>query len=291
MGTLLLEATVSGALLGLYYAFLASGFSLIFGVTRVLNFAHGELLLLAAYLGYYLWKVFGLSPLLAVGVSVPLLALCGPPLTGFFARVGPRGPGFELRALTLAFGLSILLQNLMLLTFTSNYRLITWTPLQHGIPLGPVVVEWGRLLAGLLAFTSLAVLHGLLTFTETGRLLRAVAQEPTGAALLGIDVRRVERLSFTLGVGLIGFAGPVLGSLHYLTPSAGMSQTVVSLTLTILAGGGRMMTLLGVGILFGIAEGWIVTLIGPSWREAWIFAFLLVLLNLKRRLWPLGVTE
>ncbi len=291
MGALLLEATVSGALLGLYYALLASGFSLIFGVTGVLNFAHGELLLLAAYLGYYLWKALGVSPLLALGVSIPLLALAGPPLAGLFARVGPRGPGFELRALTLAFGLSLLLQNLMLLAFTSNYRLITWTPLQHGIPLGPVVVEWGRLLAGLVALTSLAVLHGLLTFSDTGRALRAVAQEPTGAALLGIHVRRVERLSFTLGAILIGLAGPILGSLQYLTPSAGISQTIVSLTLTMLGGAGRLHGLLWAGVLFGIAEGWIVSLIGPSWREAWIFALLLALLNLKRRLWPLGVTE
>lgn len=291
MGALLLEATVSGALLGLYYALLASGFSLIFGVTRVLNFAHGEFLLLAAYLGYFLWKTFGLSPLLAIGASVPLLALAGPPLTELFARVGPRGPRFELRALTLAFGLSILLQNLMLLAFTSNYRLITWTPLQHGVLLGPVVVEWGRLLAGLLALTSLLLLHGLLTYTDTGRALRAVAQEPTGAALVGIHVRRVERLSFTLGLILIGLAGPILGSFQYLTPTAGISQTIISLTLTILGGVGRLHGLLWAGLLFGISEGWIVSFLGPSWREAWIFALLLAVLNLKRRLWPLGVTE
>ncbi len=291
MGTLLLEASVSGALLGLYYAFLASGFSLMFGVTRVLNLAHGELLLLAAYLGYYLWKVLGISPLLAVGVSVPLLAILGPPLMELFARVGPRGPRFELRALTLAFGLSILLQNLLLLAFTSNYRLITWTPLQQGITLGPVFVERGRLLVGVLALASLALVHTLLTYTDTGRALRAVAQEPTGAALLGIHVQRVERLGFTLGAALIGLAGPLLGSLQYLTPTAGVHQTVVSLTLTILGGPGRMHGLLLAGVLFGIVEGAIVSLIGPSWREAWTFTLLLVLLNMKRRLWPIGVTE
>lgn len=288
MATLLLEATISGALLGLYYALLASGFSLIFGVTRVLNLAHGELLLLAAYLGYILWKVLGLSPLLTLGVSIPLIALSGPPLGGLFARLGSDRNGFELRSLTLAFGLSLLLQNLMLLAFTSDYRLITWTPLQRWIALGPVAVEGGRLLTGLLSLICLVLLHGFLTLTYTGRALRAVAEERTGAQLLGIDVRRMEALSFTLGAALIGIAGPLLGSLQYLTPSAGISATVVSLILTILGGVGRMDGLLFAGVLFGIAEGWIITLTGPAWREAWIFTLLLALLNLRRRLWPGG---
>lgn len=275
----LLEALLAGAAQGLFYGLLAAGFSLTFGVARTFNLAHGELVVLGAYAGLWLNASLGAGPLAAAAVAGPLVALWAWPARALLSRATPP---YELKALTLTFGLSLLLQNLMLLFFSANYRFLRWDAGEAGGRLLGAPVGAARLTAAAAGAVLLVALHLFLQRTRPGRALRASCQDARAAALMGIPVGRMQVLGLALGGGLAGVAGPLLAGLQYITPTAGVPLTVVALTLTIAGGVGRTDGLALAGLLFGLTEALVVALAGPAWREAWLFGMLLLLLQGRR---------
>jgi branched-chain amino acid transport system permease protein len=272
----LLEALLAGTAQGLFYGLLAAGFAITFGVARTFNLAHGELVLLGAYAGLWLNASLGAGPLTAAAVAGPALALWAWPAQALLSRITPAS---ELRVLTLTFGLSLLLQNLMLLSFSADYRFLDWgTGEVVWRPLG-VSLGADRLTAAAAGAGLLLVLHLFLQRTRPGRALRATCQDARAAALMGIPVERMQLLGLALGGGLAGAAGPLLATLQYVSPTVGAPLTGIALTLTIAGGVGRADGLALAGVLFGIAESLVVALAGPGWREAWLFGALLLLLQ------------
>ena len=276
--TTLVQALASGALLGCFYTLMVLAFSLIFGVSRSLNLAHGELVILGGYLGYSLWSATGLHPLLLVPVCAAALL----PLALLWQWLLEQLPEpKELNSLVLTFGLSLLLQNLMLALWRGEYRLIADESLAGSLRIGGVSLNRGRILV---AAAALAVVGGLwlgLTRTRWGRAVRATSLDREAAALLGINVDRATRTTFLVALALAGGAGVLFATLHYLYPAAGTELTLLAIVLTIWAGVGRLRSVLIAGILLGVVESLTVAWTGPTWRELVVSLLLLGSLLLR----------
>lgn len=268
----LLQALASGALLGCFYTLMALGFSIILGVSRSLNLAHGELVILGGYLGHWLWSVSGLHPLLLVPVSAAALL----PLALLWQWLLHRTPERkELNSLVLTFGLSLLLQNVMTALWRGEYRLIASEALSGSVRVAGVSLNHGRVLVAAAALLAVGGLWLGLTRTRWGRAVRATSLDREAAALLGINVDRATKSAFLLALALTGGAGVLFATLHYLYPGAGVELTLLAIVLAIWAGVGRLRSVLVAGILLGLVESVTVTWAGPSWRELVVALLLL----------------
>ncbi len=267
---------MGGLITGTFYALLASGFAVIFSITRVFNLAHGDLVILGAYVGEGLWHLAGWPPILAMPLAaLPalLLAVASRPL---LARVGEP---FVLRSVVLTFGASLLIQSALQTAFTADFRLITSPGWDRSVSLFGVRIEAGRLLIAATALIVLALLHLLLTRTFFGKSLRAVSLDREGASLAGIDPVRVDRIVLGLGGALAGAAGPLFAAIQYVTPSAGTGPTLTAIILTIFGGVGSMGGLLVGGLLLGLAEAMAAWAGGAQWRDLASLGLLLLLLR------------
>jgi branched-chain amino acid transport system permease protein len=270
--TTLAQALASGALLGCFYTLMALAFSMILGVTRSLNLAHGDLIILGGYLGYWLWSASGLHPLLLV----PMAALALLPLALLWHWLFDRLPEpRELSSLVLTFGLSLLLQNVMLGLWRGEYRLIASESLTGSLRLGGLHLNHGRLVVAGAALAAVGALYLALTRTRWGRAVRATSLDREAAALLGINVDRATRTTFLLALALSGGAGVLFATLHYLYPAGGVELTLLAIVLTIWAGVGRLRSVLVAGVLLGVIEALTVAWSGPRWRELVVALMLL----------------
>jgi branched-chain amino acid transport system permease protein len=269
---------VSGISLGSFYTLIALGFALIYGVTRNFNLAHGELLVLAGYVAYWLWKVWAWSFLLTFPVAIVVMVLTCFILQRIFARL--KEP-LELNSIVLSFGLAILLQNGMLFFFKGNYRLIRIPVLNQGLRFQLFYISYGQIFLLLLSLLVIGLLYLLMQRTYLGKALRATIQDKEAAAMAGINVAVMGTVAFGLGAVLIGLAGPLYGCIHYLYPSTGHEATLLAITITIFAGVGRMRGIVLAGWILGLAESAAVVVWGASWREMVSAVLLLTLLALK----------
>jgi len=273
-----ITALVSGIALGSFYALITMGFALIFGVTHAFNLAHGDLLVLAGYVAYWLWKAWDVSLVLAFPIAVVAMLFTLLVLQRLFSLL--REP-LELNSIIMSFGLAILLQNGMLFSFSGDYRLIPAPILTRGIHLDGLSVSYGQLTLVILSLIAIGLLHLVLHHTYLGKGLRATIQDREGAALAGINVRAMGVVAFSIGAVCIGLAGPLYGAIYYLYPTAGLQATLLAVTITIFAGVGRIGGLLLGGWVLGLAESAAVILLGSSWRELVSAVILMVLLVLR----------
>ncbi len=271
-------ALVSGITLGSFYTLIAMGFALIFGVTHTFNLAHGELLVLAGYVAYWLWKTLGLSLLFTFPAAILVALLVCLILQRLFVML--REP-LELNSIVVSFGVAILLQNGMLLFFSGDYRLIRVPALNQGLRFNTFYLSYGQFTLLALSLLVIGLLYLLMRRTYLGKALRATIQDREAAALAGINVGGMRVLAFAIGGVLIGLAGPLSGCIHSLYPTAGLQATLLAITITIFAGIGRMRGLILGGWILGFAESTAVVLLGASWREMVSAVILLTLLTLK----------
>lgn len=268
----LAQALVAGAVNGCFYALLAVSFGLILGISRALNLAHGEFVVLGGYIGYGLWALTGLDPLL----FAPLVAIALLPLGLLWGRLLTRlREPVALQSLVLTFGLSLFLQNLMLGLFGGDYRLLVTPALERTLALGPVHLNWGRVLLACVSLVSLLGLHLVLTRTRPGRAILATSLNREAAALMGIDVDRITSLTFLLAAGLAGLVGLFFATVHYVHPTAGGELTLLAIILVLLGGIGRFSGLLWGAFAVGLIEALTVAWTAPRWRELVVALFLL----------------
>ncbi len=268
----------TGFSLGSFYALVALGFSLIFGITRAFNLAHGELIVLAGYLAFALWKYYQAPFLLTLPLCLLTLALVALPLCLLLRRLGEP---YGLNTLVVTFGLALLLQNLMLVLFSADYRLIRFEFPVLTLPGSEVTLSGNQIILVLLSLLATGMVHVLLHYTFLGKALRATIQDPEAARVAGINVNRMGLIAFGLGGLLIGLAGPLYGQNMYLYPTAGTEATLLAVIITIFAGVGRIRTLLIGGWLLGLAESAAILSLGSRWRELVAAAVLLALLALR----------
>ncbi len=272
------QILLTGFSLGSFYALMALGFSLIFGVTRAFNLAHGELIVVAGYLSFALWKFYQVPFLLTFWPCLLAMALAALPLCLLLR--GLKEP-YALNTLVVTFGLALLLQNLMLVFFSADYRLIRPESVHFIVPGTDFAISLNQVSLVLLSLLATGAVHVLLRHTFLGKALRATIQDPEAAQFAGINVKRMTFVAFGLGGLLIGLAGPLYGQNMYLYPTAGTGATLIAIILTIFAGVGRIRSLLLGGWLLGLAESATILTLGSRWREMVAAAVLLALLAFR----------
>jgi branched-chain amino acid transport system permease protein len=281
--TILAQQLVLGLMIGGLYGLAAAGLSLVFGVLKVLNVAHGELIMLGGYGAFWLFALLGVDPFASLLLVVPLSLLLG--LLLYWALFG-----FVVRAdeetrvknsLLIGFGLALALHALAVRLWTADERSIT-TPYGGAvISLGPLAIPVVRLASLAVAFALIGGLHLLLTHWRWGKAIRATAEDWQAALLTGIDVRRAYLLAFAIGTGLAGAAGTLVSIGYSISPSIGLEWTLKALIVVVLAGLGSIRgTLLG-GVLLGAAEALSSLAFGGAYRE--IVGLLIFLIFLSFR--------
>lgn len=255
--TVALQALLTGLLLGGVYGLVAMGLSLIFGVLEIINFAHGAFLTLAMYATYSLVSQFGVSPYLTLLVTPPIMLVVGAAVQRFVINPA-MGQPLE-NQLLLTFGLSILIENALLLTFTATPKSVnvdasSFLGLDFPLRMGGAVLELPRIAAFVAGLAIAGALFVFLRRTKLGTAVRAVGQNPTGAGLVGIDVKRVYVLTFGIGTAVAAAAGVLVLPFLTLEPTTGAQFNILSFVIVVLAGLGNVPGAVAGGILVGLTQ-------------------------------------
>ncbi|MFM0208280.1 branched-chain amino acid ABC transporter permease [Paraburkholderia sediminicola] len=275
MTDLILQSLYSGVLVGGAYALVALGLALVFGSMRIINLAHGELVLLAAYIAYSFETRLGLNPMLAIPVAIPVV--CAAAGTAWFL-VSKIARDRELNSLILTYGLGIILTNGVLLIWGADVRSSNSAWLQDSVMLGNVLSMRSELLSFGLSVVLMGALWWWLSHSWYGRAVRAISSNRDAAQLMGINPRKTELVSFLVAGVLASCAGVAMYASSAVQPSIGEAMTVKAFIITVLAGVGSIPGVLLGALLLGIAEALTVTLYSSALQElAGMLLFLLVL--------------
>jgi len=280
----LAEALLWGVANGCIYILLATGLNLIFGVMKLVNFAHGQLLMVGAFVAYQATVLGGLNPYLSIFVAMGSVALIGIVLEKYaFRRV--RGTE-KLNEIFISLGLIYVFQNLATLLWTENYNIRIPSPLGGlNLSLGGITVGYDRILAMVIVGIILIGLVLLTKKTKFGLSMRATSQKSDAAMLMGINISRVYLYTFAIGAALAGAAGALYGILFPFNPAIGALPTIKGFAIIIIGGLGSIPGAIIGGLLYGIAENTAVYLLGGIWQDAIAFALLIVVLAIR----PTGI--
>jgi branched-chain amino acid transport system permease protein len=272
-----LSSLANGVMLGGLYALIALGLTLIFGVMKVINFAHGSLMMLAMYATFWLATVLRLDPYLSLLLTVPAGFALGYAVQRVV--IAPVLRDAEHNQLLMTLGLALFLDNLALVAFKADPRTLLTAYSQSTVALGALRLNLPRLLAfgGALLITALLALF--LRTTDLGRALRAAAEERDGAALVGIPVRRVYAIAFGLGSACVAAAGTMAVPFFYVSPEVGNTFVITAFVVVVLGGLGSFTGALLGGLLVGVVESLGGLFVHGSLAQIGIFLlFILVLL-------------
>ena len=274
---IIIPSVLNGLTTGALYALVALGLTLIYGVLHIINFAHGALLMLGLYAVYYLNTRFGIDPYVCLLIVPPVMFALGYALQR--GIIGRASHGRDENILLVTLGLSIVIENLALFFFKSDTRIID-TPYSFEVIqiLGAFVPE-PKVFAFIGAFVTAGLLWALMTFTDLGRAIRALAKERKGATLVGINADHVYAMSFGLGIACLGVAACLLLPSYYVSPQVGQGFVLIAFTIVVLGGMGSFVGALIGGLFIGVVEALSGLFLGESLGQIGIFAiFILVLI-------------
>jgi branched-chain amino acid transport system permease protein len=274
--SLLPNVVVQGVLTGLVYGLMALGLSVIFGVVRVVNFAHGEFTVVAMYAAFVLFSALGVDPLVAM---LPIAA-------GFFvigyalqaALINPFVGRAEHEQFILLVGVAIIVVNALLMIFGPDSRPANLSYAFDSYLLGPLIVDKVRLYAAGAALAVASLLFAFFRYTRTGTAIRACADNLEGAAVVGLNVKRLYALTFGLGLACVGASGALMVTIADAAPSLAPAYTLLAFTIVIVGGLGSMAGALLGGVLIGVSEALAGFLVAPSMKSMFSFALLIVVL-------------
>jgi branched-chain amino acid transport system permease protein len=273
---ILFPSILNGLTTGAVYALIALGLTLIYGVLHIINFAHGAALMVALYAVYLLKTHFGIDPYLALPLVVPGMFVLGYALQrGIINRTGH---GKDENILLVTLGLSIVLENLALLVFKSDTRTIETPYTLTTVAIGPAMIALPKLVAFAGALAASALMLWIVTGTDLGRAIRAVAKEKHGAKLMGIDVDHVYAMCFGLGLACLGAAACFLLPAYYVNPQVGSGFVLVAFTVVVLGGMGSFAGALVGGLLIGVVESLGGLFLGESLGQIGIFVIFIAVL-------------
>lgn len=274
--TLLIQLVVSGLLIGGIYALISIGLTLIFGVMRIVNFAHGEFLMFAMFACYWIFVFTGLSPYLAAPFVALLLFLFG---VITYILVIRRTVGSPMVVQIFAtVGLGLVMQNAALVLWSGDFRTIRSATASAVLKVAGIQVSFSLLVASLSAIAISVALFAFIAWTYPGKAIRATVQDRIAAQLMGIDIDRVYLLTFALGSALVGVAGALLAPAYPIFPSVGTNFGLASFVVVVLGGMGSMTGALLGGLLIGLVETLSGFFIDSALKQAVYFVvFVLVL--------------
>ena len=275
------NVTVSGVLTGLVYGLMALGLSVIFGVARVVNFAHGELMAVSMYAAVLLFAGLGVDPFVATAPVALLFFLFGYFFQSTVVQPFVTRPDHSQFMLLLA--VATIITNLLLIVFGPDARSVRLDYLLESIEVGPLLIDRGKLYAALVAFGAAAALFSFFRLTLTGAAIRACADNWLGAKVTGLNVQRLYALAFGLGTACVAVAGCMMTLLVDLTPGLGPAYTLLAFVIVIVGGLGSMNGALLSGVLIGLSEALAGLLIAPSAKSMFSFALLIIVLLARPR--------
>jgi branched-chain amino acid transport system permease protein len=277
----LANVIISGILTGLVYGLMALGLSVIFGVARVVNFAHGEMMTLAMYASVILFSTFDLNPFLAVLPVAAIFFVLGYGLQRWIVNPFVTRPDHTQFMLLLS--IAIILTSGQLMLFGPDARSVRLDSLLESIELGPLLIDRGKLYAALVAVGTAVGLFSFFRFTRTGTAIRACADNWLGAKVVGLNVKRLYAVAFGLGTLCVAVAGCMMILLIDLTPAIGPGYTLLAFVIVIVGGLGSMHGALLGGVLIGLSEALAGLFILPSAKSMFSFALLIVVLLVRPR--------
>jgi branched-chain amino acid transport system permease protein len=271
-----LNVAVSGVLTGLVYGLMALGLSVIFGVVRVVNFAHGEMMTIAMYIAVFLFAAYGLDPLV---MMVPIAAVLF--VFGYLMQMSLINPFIarpEHSQFMLLLAVAIIIVNALLIAFGPDARSVQTGYAFDSYAIGPLIVDATKLYAGAAAILVAAALFAFFRYAPTGKAIRACADNYTGALVVGLDVKRLYALSFGLGAACVGAAGSIIVLIVDVTPPLGPAYTLLAFVIVITGGLGSMPGALLGGVLIGLTEAMAGLFFTPSAKSMFAFAILVLVL-------------
>jgi len=273
---ILAQVIVSGLLLGAVYALFSSGLTLIWGMMNVVNFAHGDFVMLAMYVAFVAYTLLHLPPLVFVPLAAALLFLLGLFVYAAIIRHVTRGP--MLAQILSTFGLALLLRYTAFWIFSANFVTLPDTLVGGTVAIGGLRLQAARLLAGAVALVLTVGLHLLLTRTALGSRLLAVAEDRAAAQLVGIRPDRMQGLAWGIGAASTGIAGALIAMFYYISPTVGESLALIAFVTVCLGGFGSVPGALLAGLAIGVIEALSAYLIGAVYQDVVVYALFVVLL-------------
>lgn len=277
---LIAQAIVNGLLIGFVFALVAVGLTMIFGMVEIVNFAHGEFLMLAMYSSFWMWSLFGIDPLASMPVTTLALVVLGISTHQLIIKRILHAP--MLAQIFATFGLSVFLRNLAQFLWSPNYRVIQNTVVSEGrINLGGVFIGMPQLVAAIGAIIAFLFIYWLVERTEVGRALMATAEDRQAASLMGISPDRMFNITWAIGAGCVGVAGSLMSSFYYIQPEVGLVFGLTSFVVVALGGFGSIPGAFIAGLLVGLVQVGAGVFIAPAFKFAIVLAIYLVVVILR----------
>jgi len=276
-----IQNLVFGLFVGGLYGIAAVGLSLAFGVQKVLNVAHGSLIMLGGYVSFWIFTWYGIDPFLAIFITAPLLFAFGVALhLGLFRFVTRLGEEDRIKnSLLISFGLTLILENVAIKLWTADERAVTTSYAGDGLTIEGIAFPYTRVASLIVAAICVFALYAFLNRTFAGKAIRATSEDWEAASLMGINVQRTYVIAFAIGTALAGIAGALVSVSYLIAPGIGLTWTLKALVVVVLAGMGSILGAFAAGILLGLAEALSIYLVGAAYREVvGLVLFVLVLL-------------
>ena len=272
---IIIQAIVSGLLMGCIYALIAAGLSLIFGLMGIVNFAHGEHLMLSMFFSFWLWKLLGLDPIFSLPIVLSILAISGILTHYFLIR-------FILKATMLVqicatFGLSIFLRSFAQFLWTPDFRNIQKPLIEGRIEILGIFIGQPQLFASFVCLVAFLFLYLFIAKTETGLALQATAQDYKAAETLGINSNKMFALGWAIGLSCVGIAGSMMSNYYFIFPEVGINFALYAFVAVALGGFGSIVGSLIAGLIVGLVESLGGLLIDPSYKLIYIFIIYIVI--------------
>jgi branched-chain amino acid transport system permease protein len=278
---LTIQTIVNGVLIGGIYALVSVGFSLVWGVANIINLTHGILVLLGAYITFWLFTVYQIDPFFSLPVAIIILFSLGYLIQKYLLNYVVRAGVFM--TLILTFGLARIFENIMIVLWTGDWRTINTTYSGAGLSVAGVTIPNSRVIVFAIALLFCMMLSLFLKKTKTGMAIRAVTFNPEGAQIVGINIGRIFAITFGISAALAGAAGVLISTIFSFSPFLGMPYLNWSFVIVVLAGLGSIYGAIIGGILLGLIESFTVLLIGPGYQIAVGFIVLIMVLIFKPR--------
>jgi branched-chain amino acid transport system permease protein len=273
MSSILVQVIVGGLLLGAVYALFSSGLTLIWGMMNIVNFAHGDFVMLGMYVAFVIWKLFGSGPLLGAPAAALVLATLG--IVVYFGLIRSIMKGPMLAQILGTFGLALLLRYAVFWWFGANFLSLPGNIVGGTFDLLGIRIEASRLLAGLVALIVTGALHVLLTRTTLGSKMLAVSEDSAAAQLMGIRPDTMQAIAWAIAAGVTGIAGALIATFFYVVPTVGETLAIVAFVTVSLGGFGSVPGALVAGLLIGVIESLSAYWIGAVYKDIVVYALFL----------------
>ena len=281
---IILQTVMSGLLMGCIYALVAVGLCLIWGLMEIVNFAHGEMLMLAMFTAFWSFTLFHLDPLLSLPLCMILLFLIG--VATYFIIIKKILKAPFLAQILATFGLGIFLRYLAQFLWSPDFRVIKNPILTGNINLGGIFIGLPQLVASLICIATFIFLYFFINRTEVGSALLATSEDREAASLMGINSDKMFAIGWGMGAGCLGIAGALMSNFYYIFPEVGFSFSLIAYVAVALGGFGSIPGSFVAGIIIGLVEFLSGLLIAPAFKYAFVFAiYLLVVFIRPQGLW------